>query len=444
MRWLCALCLGALVTLVPAWGEAQLTTNHYNIDLFTSPVLGPGRIVGMSGAHIAIATGIDGAAYNPAGYAERGEMEIDFFALDLTGGIWFGGLFRSNDFDNTGRKGIKSTDTLQLTGGMRMQFASYGMGTSALVRLYTLNGTGDSGKTELSVVTLRGGGGYSFLDGGVVIGAGLVMTSLDLSSKGKSLVAFRGFGAEVGALIRPKHKRYRVGATFRSAIDSRPDNQDMEEEQSGLRTAQGFVLPSGVHVPWEVGVGFAYQFLERRSNVPWRNTRTLRSDLQRQIASGSYQPPPDYGEEPYAVLPPELDKAVDAAVDNYREGERRLRRHQPRRYILLAVDFLIYGKTPRGQSMSGFLRQEQERSGDHIAVGLRVGAESEVWQDRMKVRLGSYLEPSRTNAKNYRIHGTLGLDARLFDFWSWSAGITATVDVARSYFNWGLGLGLWW
>jgi hypothetical protein len=94
--------------------------------------------------------------------------------------------------------------------------------------------------------------------------------------------------------------------------------------------------------------------------------------------------------------------------------------------------------------LSGFLRQTAQRSGDQIAFGLRVGAESEVWQDRMKVRLGSYLEPSRTNRKFYRLHGTLGLEARLFDFWSWSAGITATVDVAKLYFNWGLGLGLWW
>jgi hypothetical protein len=441
-----ALCVSLLGLWLPLSAHAQFKTNHYNIDLFTSPVLGPGRIVGMGGAHVAIATGIDGAAYNPAGYAERAEKEIDFFAFDITGGIWFSGLFRHNDFDNNGSSAISSADTVQLGLGTRFQFANFGTGSSALVRVYTLKDDAGRNVSDVSLLMVRAGGGYAFLDGGLVVGGAMVYTAFDLSKAGsnQSLVRFSGYGAEAGALFRPKHKRYRLGTVFRTPIDSRAKNDAKTSIEDGLRRAQGFVVPAGVHVPWEIDFGFAYQFGERRTNVPWRNTRDLKRELRKQIVDGSYQPPPTYGEAPYPPLPADIEQAVDTAVENYREGERRLRRHQPRRYVLLAADFLIHGKTPRGQSLAGFLLQMPEPSGDQIAFSVRVGAESEVWQDRMKVRLGTYLEPSRVNRKFYRPHGTLGLEARLFDFWGWSARATATVDGAPRYFNWGFAVGLWW
>ncbi|HEX6239321.1 MAG TPA: hypothetical protein VFZ61_00450 [Polyangiales bacterium] len=445
-----AACLSVFGGALRARAQEPLETNDYNIDLFTSPVLGPGRIVGMGGAHVAIASAIDGAAYNPAGYAERLEKEIRFAAFDITGGIWFGGLFRNYDFENNGKRGgLKSADTIQATLGMRVQIAQFGIGATALGRVYTLKDGKGRAVSDLALLTVRMGAGYAFLDGGLVIGGGLVLTGLNVSKAGSALndfggLGFRGFGVEVGALVRPKYKRWRLGSVFRSAIEALPRDKNAVVDEDGVRRQQGLVLPASAHVPWEFALGFAYQFGERRANVPWRNTRELRSELARQIASGSYRPPPTYGEAPYPVLPHDVEKATDAALEHYREGERRLRRHQPRRYVLLAADVLIYGKTEQGQSMSGFLRQMSEPSGQRLAIGVRVGAESEVWQDRMKVRLGTYLEPSRTSPKLYRPHGTLGLEARLFDFWYWSARATATIDVAPRYFNWGLAFGLWW
>lgn len=433
-------------SLLSGTASAQLTSNRYSIDLFTSPVLGPGRIVGMGGAHLAIATGIDGATYNPVGYAERAEKEIDFFAFDITGGIWLGGLFRRNDFDNNGRAGLSSTDTVQLMLGTRYQFAQFGTGVTALARVYTLRDEAGKNSADLTLFTVRAGAGYAFWDGGLVVGGGLVFTGFDLApvNSSRSLVEFRGYGGEIGTLIRPKHKRYRIGATFHTPISSRPRNDESTVGADGLRRAEGLVVPESVDVPWDMGVGFAYQFGERRANVPWRNTRELRRELRRQILSGSYQPPATHGEAEYAVLPQDIEKAVDTAVEHYRESQRRLRRNQPRRYVLLAADLIVYGKTPRGQSISAFLLQTPERSGAKISYSVRVGMESEVWQDRMKVRVGSYLEPSRVDRKFYRPHGTFGLEARLFDFWKWSARGTATIDVAPRYFNWGLAVGLWW
>jgi hypothetical protein len=440
----------AVVSLICSFlaprAEAQLTSNDYNIDLFTGPVLGASRIIGMGGAHTAIASGIDGASYNPAGYAERVEKEINFFAFDITAGLQLGGLFRNNDIENNGKRSLRGADTIQAGLGMRFQLGHTGIGSSALARIYTVKDATGRSIFDLMLTTVRVGGGYALFGGDVVVGGAMVFTAFDLNPAGtnRTLVGLRGFGAEVGALYRPARQRYRVGATFHSPISSRTRNDASEVGTDGLRRAENLVLPSGVHVPWEIDVGFAYQFGERRSNVPWRNTRELRRELREQIRSGSYVYPPTYGEQRYQVLPDDLEKAVDVAVENYRESERRFRRHQPRRYVLLAADVLFYGKTPNGQSMSAFLLQQPEVSGDKVSFGARVGAESEVMQDRLKVRAGSYLEPSRTKRKYYRPHATLGIEARLFDLWRWSARGTATIDVAPRYFNWGVAFGLWW
>jgi hypothetical protein len=76
-------------------------------------------------------------------------------------------------------------------------------------------------------------------------------------------------------------------------------------------------------------------------------------------------------------------------------------------------------------------------------VGVRFGVESEILQNRMKVRGGSYLEPSRFQRSYYRPHGTLGFDVRLFDLWRWSFRGTATVDLAPRFFDWGAAIGIW-
>jgi hypothetical protein len=444
---LCLLC-----GLFAARAEAQFDTNNYNIDLFNGPVLAPSRILGMGGAHAALASGIDGAYYNPAGYAERAEKEVNFFAFDPTAGLQLGGLFRNNDIENNGTRSLRSADIIQAGLGMRFQFGHVGVGSSALARVYTIKDGAGRSVFDLNLITVRAGAGYAFFDGDVVVGGAMVFTLFDLNPAGtnRTLVGLRGFGGEVGAVYRPARERYRAGFAFHSPISSHVRNDASAIGEDGLRRAEDLVLPAGMYVPWELDLGFAYQFGERRSNVPWRNTREVRRTLRGQIEADSYVYPPTFGEQRYQQLPEdhdtpeELEKAVDVAAWNYRESERRFRRHQPRKYVLLAADILFYGKTPNGQSMSAFLTQRPEVSGDKISFGARVGVESEVLQDRLKVRGGSYLEPSRTQRKYYRPHATLGADVRLFDLWYWSARGTATIDLAPRYFNWAIAFGFWW
>ena len=423
-----------------------LDSNDYGIDLFTGPVIGPGRIVGMAGAYGAIATGIDGAQWNPAGYAERAEYEIDWWEWELTGGLSLSGLFTRNDFDNNGTSALSAADAVRLTLGGRLQFANAGIGVSLTAQNYTLsNKMGSS--ADVSFITTRVGLGYAFLGGDLVAGGAIrsISFSVDDPKSSKAVVNFEGLGVELGVLIRPAFKRYRLGAAFRTAVDSKPSTAGMQStDEDGVMRAQGLVLPNRVHVPWEAQVGFAYLIGERRANVPWRHTRDVKRILRRQIQTEGYEAPRTFGGDPYPPLPENEQAALQVALDNDREAERRYLRAQPRRYVLLSSDFIVYGATDNGQSVEAFLVQRREASGRKPSYGLRIGAESEFVRDRLKMRAGSYLEPSRTNRSYYRPHGTLGADVRMFDLWGWSIRGGLTLDLAARYFDWGIGLGFWY
>jgi hypothetical protein len=446
LLWLaCALCWLVPARLLAQASASEFRSNDYAIDLYTGPVLGSPRIVGMAGAYGAIATGIDGSVFNPAGYAERAETELGSWEWELTGGIWLGGLFSRNDFDNDGSKKLEAGDALQLSVGGRIQVGNVGFGLTAIAQNHTLKDeTGVS--TDVGLITYRAGGAYAFMRGSVVAGAALRGLSLDISdteaTSDEPLITFDGLGAELGALYRPAYQRHRASLVVRTPVSSRPESEG-ETGADGVRRVRGFVLPKEVHAPWEVDVGFAYQFGARRSNVPFVNPNRRKRELKQELESGTYTPPPTHGGKPYPALSDDPREALQQALDHEREAAKRFVRSQPRQYVLLSGDLLFSGRTDKGQGVQAFLAQERASSGRKVSVGVRMGAESELVENRLKLRGGSYLEPSRFARVHYRPHGTLGSDVRLFDAWQWSIRASATLDVAPRYFDWGLSVGLW-
>ena len=450
-HWFWALALPLLLHALPLAAQdapptSGFRSNDFAIDLFTGPVLGSARMVGMAGAYGAIATGIDGSMINPAGYAERTEEEIDSWEWELTGGIWLGGLWARNDFDNNGKRKEEAQDAFQVSLGGRIQVASSGFGVSLISQTYELDQA--SGQhSELSFITYRFGTAYAFMRGTLVLGLagrGISFSIADADARSDTdLVSFDGLGGEVGALLRPAYERYRLGAVLRTPVSSRVTTGSRIDEVDGVRQVRGFVLPREVHVPWEVDLGFAYQFGERRSNVPWRNPNQIKREVRAQLAEDSYVPPPQNGGPPYPALPKDPKAALQKAMEHEEEAARRYLRHQPRRYVLLSSDVLFSGRTEDGQGVQAFVAQRPEASGRKISIGVRVGVESEVAENRLKLRGGSYLEPSRFRRASYRPHGTFGTDVRLFDVWHWSIRASATLDLAPRYFDWGLSVGFW-
>ena len=107
------------------------------------------------------------------------------------------------------------------------------------------------------------------------------------------------------------------------------------------------------------------------------------------------------------------------------------------------------GPSSNAVSVEGFLDQRTETVGQKVTFTPRLGLEGEPIRNRMLLRTGTYLEPSRYEGGTARQHYTFGTDVRLFplDFWGlfpeadWKVGLF--LDLAPRYTNAGIGIGNW-
>ena len=150
----------------------------------------------------------------------------------------------------------------------------------------------------------------------------------------------------------------------------------------------------------------------------------------------------------YAQIKQSRKEIRKLAWDILRE---RYRWDWPRRYYLLTADLWFNGRVQNGVGVESFLFQTVQRSGENVTVSPRLGFETEVWPTRMKLRGGTYLEPTRFASSSPRVHGTLGFDVSLFkwnvfglwpDDYRWQ--VTAALDFARDYGAFSFGIGGWY
>jgi hypothetical protein len=154
--------------------------------------------------------------------------------------------------------------------------------------------------------------------------------------------------------------------------------------------------PTQVVAPWEIGVGASWRIGDQTYNPRYDFSARVRPDTRLQTAS---------------------------------------------RYLLVATDLIVNGPSENAIGIESFLAQEYLRVGESLTLGARLGVESEVISNRLRVRAGSYFEPSRYAEETGRLHATVGADLRVKLGWNWR--INTAVDVAPGYRNFGLGLGFW-
>jgi len=95
-------------------------------------------------------------------------------------------------------------------------------------------------------------------------------------------------------------------------------------------------------------------------------------------------------------------------------------------------------------------QQTVDRSGEEVTLSPRVGVETEPVERWLKVRSGTYWEPSRFREIDGRAHVTGGFDVRLFDWTLFglldehaALEVSTAGDWARDYFGWALSVGVW-
>ncbi|MET0793984.1 MAG: hypothetical protein ABW061_20860, partial [Polyangiaceae bacterium] len=121
-------------------------------------------------------------------------------------------------------------------------------------------------------------------------------------------------------------------------------------------------------------------------------------------------------------------------------------------HVLLLGSLVISGSVKEAVGVESFLERTAQRSGASLSYSPRLAVETETVPNWLKLRAGSYHEPSRfpSNRQGGRVHGTLGFDAKVFPFDAFGLvhegtiwRVSGSLDAARNYFGWSVAIGVW-
>jgi hypothetical protein len=114
---------------------------------------------------------------------------------------------------------------------------------------------------------------------------------------------------------------------------------------------------------------------------------------------------------------------------------------------LVASDLLFTASSENAVGVESVLAQIKQPIGTHNTTSIRIGSELETLSGRLRVRLGSYYEPSNFEGVASRTHLTGGFETRLFHssfLGEYDWGLTLTADSARDYLGIFISLGFWY
>ncbi|MCA9514695.1 MAG: hypothetical protein KC635_07125 [Myxococcales bacterium] len=388
--------LAALIAGSAGAARAQEPPDR-TVDFYRGPVISSSRIVGLGGAFTGVGEGIDATFRNKAALANRSRTSVDWLDYDLTFDFTIT-PGQEIDFDGDGRVAGDDVSVNANTFGLSVLFGPFAVGLLAQIISYEASSDTDASAVTADFGDVLIGVGYAFADGELLTGAGVNVRILSetTASQGDDFaeLSLTGTTVDMGVLWRPTWLDWRFGANLRFGADV----DDRDTKLGNLPEARGF---RAAHAPWELGLGASW-FLpadpERRYNAPLR--------------SGDGRPSDEL------------------------EGDLR--------YLLFAADLVFTGSSPGAVNLEGLVVGEPRAAGGSASVSVHLGAESEVFSNLLRVRMGSYLEPVRVDdAGLYRPHLTGGVEVRLFRLWLWQLKATFAFDVASDYTNLSVGVGFW-
>jgi len=364
------------------------TSRDFNIDLFEQPALGSPQYIAMAGAIAAVAQGAAGLYTNPASAAVRPETHIDKFAW----GVYLNSYIPADgqDSNNNGQTVTSYHRSLLGAAGILLQYGPWGL-------------TLDGGYTAHEISPQEGGGlgvrslighlavARTFMDESLSAGIGLRLGGLNVFTVDGSNQLFTqaGLSGEAGVVWLPKYQRFRLAFSGGLPIHT----GELQFKNCDPNDCYGYMLPLDAIVPWVATLGGAYQF----SHSPWnqRLNETFRDE----------------------------------------------------RTLIIAIDLSFTGAVENGYGLEAFAAKQLQQSGRSTTVTPRLGLESELLPGWLRLRAGTYLEPSRFPETDARWHLTGGFEVRVVAFHLLGqerrVQISAAADVATRYQNVGFSIGFW-
>jgi hypothetical protein len=475
---LCALCGAARNAAAGGpLGEngSEIGTSSYALDLFHGPVFAGTRVTGLGGAYVALAEDVDGDLQNPAAPAVRPFFSNSQFDYWLGFGITFPATLSGVDFFNSGSK-TNLTNTpdafVFFTPAVNLQWGEFGLGLTLEMQQYELTGPPPGGTIRVTIPTTHLQLARGIDHNQLVVGAGARLVSMSVAGQDAgSAFSSGGVGLEFGAVYKPENVPLRLGVAVRTPVQTQASYRDgLLPDANGdlvFQTQAGpAYLPKIVAVPWDLNFGFAVQLGKRPLNPPWRmlSEFTERQTLEHRLREL------DREEEKQSVLrssrsPAERERIVRAiegeqVADDRRFADERLRAQQHidrehlvmnRFYVQINAAMVVSGAVDAAVGIESLLTQKVNRSGQRVVSSPRVGIETGIVPERIKLRAGSYLEPTRFETSDMRVHATAGIDIKLFrwnvfgawpDNYMWRIGLSG--DASTRYYTFGLSVGGWY
>jgi hypothetical protein len=453
---------------------APITTSQYTVDLFQGTVLSGSRAMGLAGSYLPIAEGSEGNLSNAAAPAVRTPWLRQHIDYDLGGGVAFPTTLRKVDWFNSGSDRTNLTTSrpdafvsLDLEGTLMV--GSWGFGAAVVMQQYALrrdqfaaaNGELEKLRAQFlvgSVLVAR-----SIAQGQLAVGAGVRISALSVVQQNPSqdgnttLFSTTGAGVEGGVLWRPNGVPVRWGATFRSAVRSKVDAKSSVAADPttgdrilGRGTSDELYLPDHVALPWEGAVGVAVQLGPRPLNPPWLDPEErlgpIRAEIRQRAARREAESPEASDEADRDRA--ELARAKAVLQEQLRQRERQM----ARRYLLVSATLRVVGPVSRAVGVESFLQRMVDRSGRRTVLEPYLGLESEVVPHWLKLRTGTYYEPTRFENVHAgpRVHACVGAETKLFPWTVFGLfdpdthwRLQGAADAAARYFNWSISVGVW-
>lgn len=386
MRWMVLVCL---LVAGPAAAEPPITSRDYAIDFYEGTAIGDTRMVGMGGTGLALIPGSAGTLLNASAPAVRLTTDNDSWSWDWHFDYLNGRL--SSDFDNNGETLDNATGAQLGTLGFAFRRGKWAAAIVGTAQTAPIDGAAnlDAQNLRIRIAVARW---FERID--TSIGLGVQSIAFRILTPEQALFDISGGGLIAGATWVPRMENYRVAATLETPIlggDVKTEECDpmacMVEGSTG-----SYILPNQVESSFRSGAGFAYRWAETAWNQQVRPK--FRDELS----------------------------------------------------VTAAADIWITGPSKNGYGIEKFGVQELQRSGEKTNLGVRAGVEVEAIPGRLRLRAGAYWEPERFAGVGGRMHGTFGVEGRVFEFQAWGTRrgrLGITTDIASRYRNIALSIGFW-
>lgn len=422
----CVLSLSAC--LLAGAADAQPFTGDKRLLLSEGVLRGSPRLLGIAGAFVAVAEGAEGITRNPAAAASKDphferDLNFDFGAALHFLPPW---SVQDQDWDNDGRAdqveaaggpalSFLGTQVVYFAGSVQYKWIGLGLGLDFQNFLTKTTEPGQPFESyfNLNLAHAFGSLAVSAWDDQILIGVGAESThaffvyseqpqGAQLPTPKDSL-GYHGWGVQFGGLWRPKDQDYRVGFSFRPMTYGDPTSQ--RQEIAGLVPFSQIVAPARL----SLGASWALGSSGRHYNIT--------------------------SPEGWTQLPepnPDGSPAYSAAMTRW----------------LITTQLDVFFPVENATYSAGFLEQKTgapaRAAGYQLAFEPRAAVEKEVFEDRLRVRFGGYLEPPLVQTAPWvRPHMTFGGEVYLFKLGPQRISFGLSFDLARNYQNLSVAFLVW-